>query len=73
MQNTLLALAASGLMLGAAQADTIKIGHAGPLTGPIAHIGKDGEYGARLAIEDERGRWILDSNHEELSLEIHEN
>ena len=59
MQNTLLALAASGLMLGAAQADTIKIGHAGPLTGPIAHIGKDGEYGARLAIEDANAAGIV--------------
>ena len=59
MQNTLLALAASGLMLGAAQADTIKIGPAGPLTGPIAHIGKDGEYGARLAIEDANAAGIV--------------
>ncbi|MCB1959181.1 MAG: branched-chain amino acid ABC transporter substrate-binding protein [Rhodocyclaceae bacterium] len=52
MQKFLIALAASTLSLGAAQADTIRIGHAGPLTGPIAHIGKDGEYGALLAIED---------------------
>jgi branched-chain amino acid transport system substrate-binding protein len=29
----------------------IKIGHAGPLTGGIAHLGKDNENGARLAIE----------------------
>jgi branched-chain amino acid transport system substrate-binding protein len=29
----------------------IKIGHAGPLTGSIAHLGKDNENGARLAIE----------------------
>lgn len=31
---------------------TVKIGFAGPLTGPIGHLGKDEEYGARLAIED---------------------
>ena len=29
----------------------IKIGHAAPLTGGIAHLGKDNENGARLAIE----------------------
>ncbi|SFN70467.1 branched-chain amino acid transport system substrate-binding protein [Formivibrio citricus] len=35
----------------AAAGDTIKIGYAGPLTGNIAHIGKDLEYGARLAVD----------------------
>jgi len=30
----------------------IKIGHVGPLTGNLAHLGKDNENGARLAIED---------------------
>jgi branched-chain amino acid transport system substrate-binding protein len=30
----------------------VKIGHVGPLTGPIAHLGKDNENGARLAIDD---------------------
>ena len=30
----------------------IKIGHVGPLTGQIAHLGKDNENGARLAIEE---------------------
>lgn len=30
---------------------TVKIGHVGPLTGGIAHLGKDNENGARLAIE----------------------
>jgi branched-chain amino acid transport system substrate-binding protein len=29
----------------------IKIGHVGPLTGGIAHLGKDNENGARLAVE----------------------
>ena len=29
----------------------VKIGHAAPLTGGIAHLGKDNENGARLAIE----------------------
>ena len=48
----LLALAAC-ILAGPAWADVVvKIGHAGPLTGPIAHIGKDGENGVRLALED---------------------
>ncbi|HEV3010873.1 MAG TPA: branched-chain amino acid ABC transporter substrate-binding protein [Burkholderiales bacterium] len=29
----------------------VKIGHVGPLTGGIAHLGKDNENGARLAVE----------------------
>jgi branched-chain amino acid transport system substrate-binding protein len=48
----ILTLAAWGVA-GSVFADVVvKIGHAGPLTGPIAHIGKDGENGARLALED---------------------
>ncbi|WP_269532412.1 branched-chain amino acid ABC transporter substrate-binding protein [Chitinimonas sp. BJYL2] len=30
----------------------VKIGHVGPLTGNIAHLGKDNENGVRLAIEE---------------------
>ena len=30
----------------------VKIGHAGPLTGPVAHLGKDNENGVRLAIQE---------------------
>ena len=37
----------------AAVADEIvKIGHVAPLTGGIAHLGKDNENGARLAVEE---------------------
>src|ERR1700758_4593458 len=36
-----------------AAADTVvKIGHVAPLTGGIAHLGKDNENGARLAVEE---------------------
>ncbi len=35
-----------------AAAGEVKIGHVGPLTGAIAHLGKDNENGARLAIEE---------------------
>jgi branched-chain amino acid transport system substrate-binding protein len=31
---------------------TVKIGHAGPLTGSIAHLGKDDENGVHLAIDE---------------------
>lgn len=36
----------------------VRIGHAGPLTGPAAAFGKDGENGARLAIEDANAKGI---------------
>ena len=31
---------------------TVKIGHAGPLTGGIAHLGKDDENGVHLAVDE---------------------
>jgi branched-chain amino acid transport system substrate-binding protein len=37
---------------GAQGGAQVKIGHVGPLTGGIAHLGKDNENGARLAIEE---------------------
>ena len=30
----------------------VKIGHVGPTSGPIAHLGKDNEFGARMAIDE---------------------
>jgi branched-chain amino acid transport system substrate-binding protein len=35
-----------------AQEQVVKIAHVGPITGPIAHLGKDNENGARMAIEE---------------------
>jgi branched-chain amino acid transport system substrate-binding protein len=35
-----------------AQEQVVKIGHVGPTSGAIAHLGKDNEYGARLAVEE---------------------
>jgi branched-chain amino acid transport system substrate-binding protein len=32
--------------------EAVKIGHAGPLTGPVAHLGKDNENGVRLALDE---------------------
>src|SRR5207237_8894935 len=42
----------AGQAPGAASATEVRIGHVGPLTGGIAHLGKDNENGARLAIEE---------------------
>ncbi|MEF9944043.1 MAG: ABC transporter substrate-binding protein, partial [Burkholderiaceae bacterium] len=36
----------------AAPAEVIKIGHVAPLTGGIAHLGKDNENGARLVVDE---------------------
>jgi branched-chain amino acid transport system substrate-binding protein len=37
---------------GSKEEGAIKIGHAGPLTGSIAHLGKDNENGVRLALDE---------------------
>ena len=34
-----------------AQEQTVKIGHVAPLSGQVAHLGKDNENGARMAID----------------------
>jgi branched-chain amino acid transport system substrate-binding protein len=46
--------AAAAVLSGAAMSQelVVKIGHVGPTSGAIAHLGKDNELGARLAIED---------------------
>jgi branched-chain amino acid transport system substrate-binding protein len=38
---------------------TIRLGHVAPLTGPQAHLGKDNENGARLAIDDLNAERLL--------------
>jgi branched-chain amino acid transport system substrate-binding protein len=35
-----------------AQEQVVKIGHVGPISGSIAHLGKDNENGARMAIDE---------------------
>jgi len=51
---TLVAGAAAMLMAGSAWAQdmVVKIGHVGPTSGGIAHLGKDNENGARMAIDE---------------------
>src|SRR5437899_7123306 len=38
--------------VASAQEQIVKIGHVGPLSGAIAHLGKDNENGARMAIDE---------------------
>ena len=43
----------------AAPAETVvKIGHVGPLTGGIAHLGKDNENGVRLALDEANAKGV---------------
>ncbi len=56
-----LIVGAAALALGGsvfAQDLVVKIGHVGPTTGQIAHLGKDNENGARLAIKDLNAKGI---------------
>ncbi|WP_332876082.1 branched-chain amino acid ABC transporter substrate-binding protein [Massilia sp. S19_KUP03_FR1] len=43
---------AAALAGSACAQDIVKIGHVGPISGPSAHLGKDNENGARMAIEE---------------------
>jgi len=53
LQLTAAAALATVCGLAAAQdVKVVKLGHAGPISGGIAHIGKDTENGVRLAVED---------------------
>lgn len=49
-------MALAGVVM--AQEQVVKIGHVAPLSGAIAHLGKDNENGARLAIEDLNAKGI---------------
>ena len=48
-----------GLLAVAQAQEVVKIGHVGPLTGAIAHLGKDNENGARLAIEELNAKGVV--------------
>ncbi len=45
-------LSIAALMPAFAQEQIVKIGHVAPLSGPIAHLGKDNENGAKMAIDE---------------------
>jgi len=57
-----LIVAAAAITLGGAayaQDVVVKIGHVGPTSGAIAHLGKDNENGARLAIEELNAKGVM--------------
>ncbi len=58
MERCLTALLLLSLGMGPAQAEAlvVRIGSAAPLTGHIAHLGRDNENGVRLALEDVNAR-----------------
>ncbi|MBT9459618.1 MAG: branched-chain amino acid ABC transporter substrate-binding protein [Burkholderiaceae bacterium] len=51
------AIALSGTAMS--QELVVKIGHVGPTSGAIAHLGKDNELGARLAIEELNAKGVM--------------
>jgi len=55
-QAIVLALAAAG---AARAEDIIKIGHVAATSGPIAHLGKDNENGARMAVEELNAKGLV--------------
>ena len=48
---------------------TVKIGNVAPLTGPNAHLGKDNENGARLAVEEVNAKGLV-INGKKITLEF---
>jgi len=57
-----LIIGAAAIALGGAayaQDVVVKIGHVGPTSGAIAHLGKDNENGARLAIEELNAKGVM--------------
>jgi branched-chain amino acid transport system substrate-binding protein len=61
-QRQMLGLAIGGLFavtaVGASAQTVVRIGHVAPLTGAIAHLGKDNELGARMAIDELNAKGI---------------
>jgi len=62
--HKLLPIAAAAMLCAGfasqASADVVvKIGHVAPLTGGIAHLGKDNENGARLAVEEINAKGLM--------------
>ena len=49
--------------------EVVKIGHVAPLSGAIAHLGKDNEFGARLAIEELNAKGVS-INGKKVKLEL---
>jgi len=56
---TVLAAITSFAGLTFAQDMVVKIGHVGPLSGSIAHLGKDNENGAKMAVEELNAKGVM--------------
>ncbi|MFM0282333.1 branched-chain amino acid ABC transporter substrate-binding protein [Paraburkholderia sediminicola] len=63
------ASAATAAAAPASEVTIVKIGHAAPLTGSIAHLGKDNENGARLAVEEINAQGLTIDGHK-IQLEL---
>jgi branched-chain amino acid transport system substrate-binding protein len=63
MQVKLNLIAAAAVMIFAGTASAqdlvVKIGHVGPTSGSIAHLGKDNENGARMAIDELNAKGVM--------------
>ena len=61
LKMKLVAAAAVALLTGVVSAQdlVVKIGHVGPTSGAIAHLGKDNENGARMAIEELNAKGVM--------------
>jgi len=58
--STRIMLFAAALVAGGAHAQqVIKIGHVGPVSGPNAHLGKDNENAARMAIDELNAKGLV--------------
>ena len=57
-----LIVAATAILMGGtvyAQDMVVKIGHVAPLSGTAAHLGKDNENGARMAIDELNAKGVM--------------
>jgi len=59
LKLTALAAVASFAGFSYAQDMVVKIGHVGPISGSIAHLGKDNENGAKMAIEELNAKGVV--------------
>lgn len=69
LKLTAVATLAAISSLSMAQEQVVKIGHVGPVSGAIAHLGKDNEWGARLAIEELNAKGVS-INGKKVKLEL---
>jgi branched-chain amino acid transport system substrate-binding protein len=53
------AIALAFASAASAQEQVVKIGHVGPISGSIAHLGKDNENGARMAVDELNAKGVM--------------